>query len=175
MDFARPWPTAAPWPHASRLLETTNRLCFHPAAMSGASRQRRCRAQRARYATHDSEQPAGRVRGTSSGRGNESSRRAVTTGDSVGSSTVSCPPWRKRLQLWETRTKSQSPRGRHTCVSTSSGRSSISAPQVRPRPGLGLAAARRHLILAPSARNTYSYILETVSPWLGWCCVLLLS
>jgi hypothetical protein len=29
----------------------------------------------------------------------------VTTGDSVGSSAVSSPPWRKRLQLRATRTK----------------------------------------------------------------------
>jgi hypothetical protein len=77
--------------------------------MGGASRQWRCRVQRARYATHDSEQPAGRMFGISSGRGNARLRSTVITGDSVGSSTVSNPPWRKRLQVAATRTRYRSP------------------------------------------------------------------
>jgi hypothetical protein len=60
--------------------------------MGGASRQRRCRAHRARYATHDSEQPVGRVLGIASQPGNACSHIAVTIGDLVGSSAIFRPP-----------------------------------------------------------------------------------
>jgi hypothetical protein len=51
--------------------------------MGGASRQRRCRAQRAKYATHDSEWPMGRVLGIPTPPGKACSRSAATTGDFV--------------------------------------------------------------------------------------------
>eukprot|EP00962_Isochrysis_galbana_P045924 scaffold18267_cov146-Isochrysis_galbana.AAC.6 len=46
-ESVRPAATRAPH-DSSRPAVSTNKLCSKPAAMSGASRQRRCRAQRAR-------------------------------------------------------------------------------------------------------------------------------
>jgi hypothetical protein len=90
-------PPQAPVPHASsRPVAPSNRLQDSPAAMVGASRPRRCRAQRARYVIHDSSmQLMGRTFGIISGRGIACLHRTMTTGDSVGSSSVSSPPWRK--------------------------------------------------------------------------------
>jgi hypothetical protein len=71
---------------------------------------------------HPRLQPMGSVLGTSSGREKACLHSAVTTGDSVGSSTVSRPPspWRRRLQVAATRTRSHRPRCSNTWVSTSS-------------------------------------------------------
>eukprot|EP00962_Isochrysis_galbana_P059389 scaffold32948_cov131-Isochrysis_galbana.AAC.2 len=123
---ASPWPTAANLPHAStRPAASRNMLCHSPAARGGASRQRRCRAHRARYVTHGSEQPMGRVLGTSWPPGKACSLSTVTTGDLFDSSAVSSPvpPWRKRVHVAETRSKSRISSSWHTALNRSSGRS----------------------------------------------------
>jgi hypothetical protein len=88
--------------------------------MGGASRQRRCRTPRARYATHESEQPIGRVLGIRLPTGKASWRSTVTTGDLVGSLAVSIPPspWQRRVHVSATR-MSQADRDAGTRTSAS--------------------------------------------------------
>jgi hypothetical protein len=103
---------AAPSPHARGCsFASVNKLCPHPAAKGGASRHWRCLARRATYATHNSEQPLGRMHGISPPPGNAYSCSAATTGEALCGSAAGIPPWPNKRAKAATRTRSRIPRG----------------------------------------------------------------